>query len=403
MVNRRLGIGLLTVVVVGLVAGLVGGVLGAIVVLRFANMQIVQTALIRSTILASPRFTPSPTMHQMSLSPTVTPPSLPTATPVPDIDQTTIEVVQANQSSVVTVVSLQGESAEQGPGEAKAVGSGIVLDHDGHIVTNEHVIRDAADLRVILPNGEEVIGTLVGLDRLTDLAVVKIDSNQLVPAVFGDSSSLQPGQRVVAIGSALGGFRNTVTVGVVSALGRQVVPRGEEYALENLIQTDVAINHGNSGGPLLDMQGEVVGVNTILIRRERDSEEVVQGISFAVPSNTVQQIVPQLVADGQVARPYLGVETQMVTSEVKATYALTVDHGARVETVLAGSPAERAGLRHGDVILAIDGEAINEDKPFINVLMRYHIDDTVELLVDRVGEELTLIVTLAESPEPYSP
>lgn len=395
MVNQRLGAGILTVVFVGLIAGLIGGMLGAIAVLRFANMQIVHTILIQSAT-PTPRLLPSPTVQPVTPSPTATSPPLPTATPVPDIDERTVGVVQANQNSVVTVVSLQEESAEEGEIERKAVGSGIVLDGAGHVVTNEHVVRDAAGLRVVLPGGEEAAGTLVGIDQLTDLAVVKVDADSLTPATFGDSSSLRPGQRVIAIGSALGGFRNTVTVGVISGLGRQVIPKDEEYALENLIQTDAAINHGNSGGPLLNMRGEVIGVNTILIRRERDSEEIVQGISFAVPSNTVQQIVPQLIAHGRIPRPYLGVEVRMVTAEIRATYALTVDQGARVEAVVAGSPAERAGLRRGDVILAINGETINDDNPFINVLVHHRIGDDIELLVNRVGEELTLMATLEE-------
>jgi 2-alkenal reductase len=314
------------------------------------------------------------------------------------VDELTIEVVRRNQGSVVTVVSLPEASTEPAGVGLKALGSGIVWDDGGHIVTNEHIVRGAAGLRVILPNGAETTATLVGMDQLTDLAVVKVEDSDLSPAKFGDSLSLQPGQRVIAIGSALGGFRNTVTVGVVSGLGRQIVPKDEAYALENLIQTDAAINRGNSGGPLLNMRGEVIGVNTILVRQERDSEEIVEGIGFAIPSDTVQQIVPQLLARGRVPRPYLGVEPLMVDPQVKATYALTVDHGARVENVVANSPAERAGLRHGDVILAVNGEPINEDHPFINAVMRHRIGETIELLINRVGEELTLTITLEEGP-----
>lgn len=398
MVNQRPGAGLLTAIVVGLVAGLIGGMLGAIVVMRFANTQVLQTAVIEPAT-PTPHPSPTPTIQRVLPSPTATIVPSPTPTPVPGIDELTVRVAQANRGSVVTVVNLSEGAAGQGGVETTALGSGIVLDRDGHIVTNEHVVRDAVSLHVILPTGEEAVGTRVGVDELTDLAVVKVDGSGLTPAKFGDSSSLQPGQRVIAIGSALGGFRDTVTVGVVSGLGRQVIPEGKQYALENLIQTDAAINHGNSGGPLLDVWGEVVGVNTILIRRERDSEEIVQGISFAIPSNTVQQIVPQLIAHGRVPRPYLGVEANLVTPQIKANYALSVDHGARVVEVAADSPAQAAGLRRGDVILSVDDEEINEDNPLINVLMRHRIGDTVGLLVSRVGEELTLSVTLEESPK----
>lgn len=398
MVNQRLGAGFLTIVLMGLIAGLVGGVLGAIAVIWFTNTQLLQTALIQVPT-PTPRASPTSAAQQVIPSPTATPIPSPTTTPVPGIDERTVEVVRMNRGSVVTVISLQEEVDEDGQVETKAVGSGIVLDREGHVATNRHVVQDGAGLRVILPDGEETASTLVGVDQLTDLAVVKVEAEGLTPATFGDSSSLKPGQRVIAIGSALGGFRDTVTVGVVSGLGRQVIPKDAEYALENLIQTDAAINHGNSGGPLLNMQGEVVGVNAILIRRERDSEEIVQGIGFAVPSNTVQEIVPDLIAQGYVPRPYLGVEIRMVTPELKATYALTVDHGARVESVMPESPAQRAGLQHGDVILAIDGKVIDEDNPFINVLMRHQIGETIELLVNRVGEELTLTTTLEKSPE----
>ncbi|MFQ5592920.1 MAG: S1C family serine protease [Anaerolineae bacterium] len=397
MVNQRPGAGFLSVILVGLVAGLVGGVLGAIVVVRFANTQVVQIAL-NQPATPTPHPSPTPTVRRVLPSPTATllPSPTPFPTPLPDIDERTIGAVAAFRESIVTVVSVLDGAGDQDGGETKVLGSGIVLDRDGHIVTNEHVVRDAASLRVILPDGEETTGKSVGKDELTDLAVVEATIGGLTPATFGDSSSLQPGQRVIAVGSALGGFRNTVTVGVVSGLGRHVIPQGKEYALENLIQTDAAINHGNSGGPLLNVQGEVVGVNTILIRRELDSDEIVQGISFAVPSDTALQVVRQLIAHGRVPRPFLGVETHLVTPEIKATYALGVNHGARVEEVTPNSPAEDAGLRRGDVILSVDGEMINEDNPFINVLMHQRAGDSIELLVNRVGEELTFTVTLEE-------
>ncbi|MBS1251820.1 MAG: Serine protease Do-like HtrA [Anaerolineales bacterium] len=398
MLDQPQGAGCLTVVVVSLVTGLVAGMLGTIAVLRFDDMEIVQTALTQLET-PTPHATPTATQPRVTLSPTPTVLPTPSPTPLPDLDEVTTGVVRRNLASVVTVVNLRTGSDGEGSAEPKALGSGIVFDREGYIVTNEHVVRDADSLRVVLPNGEEAVGTRVGVDELTDLAVVRVDGVSLTPVTFGASSDLQPGQRVIAIGSALGGFRNTVTAGVVSGLGRQVVPKDQEYALENLIQTDAAINRGNSGGPLLDMQGEAVGVVTILIRRERDSEEIVQGIGFAIPSSTVRDIVPQLIAEGRVRRPYLGVEAHMVTPDIKATYALSVDQGARVEAVVAGSPAEAAGLRHGDVILSIDGEAINEDNPFMNVLMRRQIGEGVELRVNRVGEELTLVATLGERPE----
>ncbi len=311
-----------------------------------------------------------------------------------------MEVAAQAGQSVVTVLSLQeGAETPADVGEVKTLGSGLILDERGHIVTNYHVVANPENLRVILPDGTQYQATVVGIDEFTDLAVIRIDATGLVPAVLGDSSELRSGQWVIAIGSALGEFRNTVTVGVVSGLNRRVLIPDQAYALEDLIQTDAAINHGNSGGPLLNLDGEVIGINTILVRRQRYSDEGVQGIGFAIPINRVRRIASDLIQHGRVARPYLGVVVQMVTPQLKADLALPVDHGAWVDKVLPDSPAARAGLRHGDVILSLDGIPVNEEHPFLNVLMRYRIGDTVELRVNRVGEELTFKVTLSDNTE----
>jgi 2-alkenal reductase len=317
---------------------------------------------------------------------------------IPVVEAKTMEVAAQAGRSVVTILSLQkGAETPADVGEVKTLGSGLVLDEQGHIVTNYHVVANPENLRVILPDGTQYQATVVGVDEFTDLAVIHIDAAGLVPAVLGDSSELRPGQWVIAIGSALGEFRNTVTVGVVSGLDRRVLIPDQAYALEDLIQTDAAINHGNSGGPLLNLDGEVVGINTILVRRQRYSDEDVQGIGFAIPINVVRRIVPDLIEHGRVPRPYLGVTVRMVTPQLKADLALPVDHGAWIDEVLPDSPAARAGLRHGDVILSLDGVPVNDEHPFLNVLMRYRIGDTVELRVNRVGEELTFEITLASN------
>ena len=311
-----------------------------------------------------------------------------------------MEVAERAGRSVVTVLSLQAPAGEAtGAEEIQTLGSGLVLDTRGHIVTNYHVVAHPDNLQVILPDGRKYRAAVVGVDKFTDLAVIKVRAIGLVPATLGDSSRLRPGQWVIAIGSALGEFRNTVTVGVVSGLHRRVKFIDEAYALEDLIQTDAAINHGNSGGPLVDLDGRVVGINTIIVRRQRFSDESVQGIGFAIPINLVKQIVPDLIAHGQVARPYLGATVRMVTPQLQADLALAVDHGAWIKAVTPHSPAARAGLRHGDVILAIDDVPVDEEHPFLNVLMRHHIGDTVTLRVNRVGEKLTVTVTLEQTPK----
>lgn len=399
MADQRRHVGMLSVVVVALVAGILGGILGNLIVSRLTGTYLAQTAR-RTDPTLTILIQPSPTVKVIQTSPTPTAIPSPTVTPVSDIEDRTVRAIQANRDSVVTIIASRDEAAQRGvPQLTQVVGSGVVFDRYGHVVTNEHLVGNAEMLRVILPDGRETTGERVGVDQLTDLAVVKAaDMDHLVPASFGDSSALLPGQRVIAIGSALGTFRDTVTVGIVSGLGRRVIPSDKEYALENLIQIDAAINRGNSGGPLLNTEGEVVGVNTILVRHERTSDEVIEGINFTIPSQTVTEIVPQLISFGRVRRAYAGLETQIVTADVRANYALRVDHGARVEAVVSDSPADRAGLRRGDVILTIDDLSIDEEVPFPNALMYYAIGDTVELYIDRVGEVLTLTVTLEDSP-----
>jgi S1-C subfamily serine protease len=397
MADQRRSAGMLSVVVVALVAGIVGAILGSLIVPRLTGTNLAQTTQ-RTDSPPTVQIQPSPTVKQIQPTATATVTPMPTATSVPDVEERTVHAVQVNRDSVVTIVASGADAADGATVPAQAIGSGVVFESDGYIVTNEHLVRNAESLLVILPDGREIPGERVGTDEFTDLAVVKVDAHDLAPASFGDSSALLPGQRVIAIGSALGAFRDSVTVGVVSGLGRHVVPTDREYALQDLIQIDAAINRGNSGGPLLNVQGEVIGVNTILVRHERTSDEVIEGINFTIPSETVREVVPQLITSGHVRRPYAGLVTRIVTADVEATYALRVDQGARVEEVVPGSPADTAGLRRGDVVLAVDDLMIDEELPFPNALMRYAIGDTVELHIDRVGEPLTLTITLEETP-----
>lgn len=307
-----------------------------------------------------------------------------------------VEAVKRLGSSIVTVVSTLSSPVEGPEGRIPEVakGSGVILDERGFIVTNEHVVRDSRGLSVILANGEKYPGRLVGTDYpFTDLAVIKIDAQDLPAAELGNSEALVVGQRVVAIGNALGDFRNTVTMGVVSGLHRSWQREG--ILMEDLIQTDAAINHGNSGGALANSLGQVVGINTSVIRTT-ESGEPVEGIGFAIPSNTVRLIAEQLIGKGKVVRPFLGISHQQLTPSLASLYNLPMKYGAYVLRVSPNTPADRAGLKEHDIILQIGDVPLDSDHPFLNVLMSYRPNETATLLVYRAGRELKLEVIFAE-------
>jgi len=301
-----------------------------------------------------------------------------------------VEVVDQVADAVVTVVN---EQTARGVGlQPTGSGTGFIIDEEGHIVTNWHVVTGGQSFLVIFADGRRQTARLVGSDRLSDLAVVRVDGE--VPAVvpLGDSDGLKPGQPVLAIGSPLGSFTNTVTQGIISALGRDFP--GSSYT--NLIQHDAAINPGNSGGPLFNFAGEVVGVNTLGIPQQ--GGQLVQGLFFAIPSNTVKKIAQLLIDDGRVVYPYLGISFQTVTWQVAAQAGLDVDHGILVTEVVSGGPADRAGIQPDDVIVAIGGVAIDQRHSFQEILFEHEPDETVEVTVQRGDERLTVEVTLGERP-----
>ncbi len=303
--------------------------------------------------------------------------------------------------AVVTVINqLQASMDPWGNFGAapEASGSGVIVDPRGYIVTNYHVVESASTLSVILPDGTRKDAQLVGQDYpFSDLAVIKIDGDGYPFAVLGDSDQLQVGEQVVAIGSALGDFRNTVTTGIVSALGRTLAVSADEV-MEGMIQTDAAINHGNSGGPLVNLQGQVVGINTAIIRGSDYSGDVAEGLGFSIPSNTVRYVVDQLIANGKVARPYLGVQTTTITPNLAAYYNLPVDHGIYINRVTAGGPADQAGIATGDIVTKIDDKTIDEDHPLINVLSHFESGQQVTAEVNRKGTTLSVTVVLGERP-----
>ena len=271
------------------------------------------------------------------------------------------------------------------------VGSGVIFDEAGHIITNNHVVEDARDIRVTLPDGRTFPAKLIGTDRRTDLAVIKIEGANLPAARLGDSDKLRIGEWVVAIGNALGLEGGpTVTAGVVGALNRSITEPNGEY-LENLIQTDAAINPGNSGGPLINLSGDVVGINTAIASEA-------QGIGFAISISAARPIVGDLVSYGRVIRPFLGIQSQAVTPAVATRYDLSVKEGLLILAVERGTPASRAGLLQGDVISAIDGERVGNMRDLRAILDKHKPGDTVQLTIIRTGRQSAVGVTLAESP-----
>ncbi|MDQ2806675.1 MAG: trypsin-like peptidase domain-containing protein [Chloroflexota bacterium] len=320
--------------------------------------------------------------------------------PLPQ-DEAIVQVVERVGPAVVTVINKLDPQLNRGfSGEAS--GTGVIMDRSGLIVTNNHVVAGTSALQVIFADGRKTDATLVGTDVISDLAVLRVSGAVPAVAVLGDSTDLHPGQAVIAIGSALGDFQNTVTTGIISGLNRKL-PGNNGITMENLIQTDAAINHGNSGGPLLNLHGEVIGINTAVVRSTGAGTDVAEGLGFAISVNTVKTITSELVSKGRVARPYLGVDSRPINRAIASYYDLrdengVLDQGVVVVGVTANSPADTAGVRAGDVITAINGQALDETNTLANALTHFGISDSITLTVVRARQTQQLPVTLAERP-----
>lgn len=314
------------------------------------------------------------------------------------------DVVAKVAPAVVTVVNEQeyqsGAMSGNASGQLQPVGSGtgFVIDNDGHIVTNWHVVDGGDKFFVIFADGTKQDATLVGSDEVSDLAVVQVANPPATTLNFGDSSALAPGESVLAIGSPLGSFSNTVTEGIVSATGRNFPYDGSgPQVYDDLVQHDAAINPGNSGGPLFDLAGNVVGVNTLGIPTD-DQGQPVQGLFFAIPSNTVKTIVSKLITDGKVTYPFFGVSPVALDPVSAAANDIPVDSGAYVANVSAGSPADQAGIKEGDIILAIDGTKIDQSTSFTEALFPHQPGDQVKVALQRGDQKMTKDVTLGQRP-----
>ncbi len=314
-----------------------------------------------------------------------------------EISTAITDAVELVEPAVVTVVgAVNGQASGLGIlSERQVSGSGFIITADGYIVTNNHVVEDVASLAVILSDGTQLPASVVSNDAYSDLAVLKAEGDMPGVAVLGDSDRLKPGETVIAIGSPLGDFRNSVTVGVISATGR-MLSTGRGYEMENLIQTDAAINSGNSGGPLVNLAGEVVGVNTLVVRGNSGGGASAEGLGFAVPANTARLISEQIIQSGYFARPYLGVQIQHINPNIAQRYDLSVEWGAYVVRVVNGTPAEQAGIQVGDIITRIGTKQLGESTQFVNALFAYQPGEQVELEVMRADERLLLQVMLVE-------
>jgi Do/DeqQ family serine protease len=275
-----------------------------------------------------------------------------------------------------------------GERERSGVGSGVIIDAQGHILTNLHVIKGADEITVRFHNKKEVAGKIVGTDATTDLAVIRIPAGEgVVAAKLGDSDRIEVGEWAIAIGSPFG-LEQTVTVGVVSATGRSevgIVPN------ENFIQTDASINPGNSGGPLLNAQGEVIGINTAILSSG-------QGIGFAIPINTAQRVANALISRGRVVRGWLGVSLEPLNDDLAQALGAPKGRGVVVKRVLPGGPAEKAGLLPNDVVLRFGEATVGDLQHFQRLVLDAPVDRPVSLRVLRQGKEVTVSVTISEAP-----
>lgn len=308
-------------------------------------------------------------------------------TPDGDSREGEMSLQEIYETNIPAVVSISAAT-----GSGSSTGTGVVLSANGYLVTNYHVIRQALAINVTLTDERELRATLVGEDPVSDLAVLRVDAEDLTPAQFGDSDGVRVGDSVVAIGDPLGvELRGTMTDGIVSAISRDVQVDGR---VMNLIQTNAALNSGNSGGPLINRFGQVIGINTMKIGTFADSSGV-EGLGFAIPSASVKEIVNQLLSQGYVSgRPWLGIEVESYSTFYQRFYR--VPKGVYVTDVQAGSPAEAADLRIGDIILAADGSAVTDMDALNTQLYTHAPGDSMTFSVYRNGRQGEVTVTLEE-------
>lgn len=313
-------------------------------------------------------------------------------------EQQGILAVRLAKASVVNIIGVENQATSTtgsgGPTISSApdevLGTGFVLDATGMIVSNNHVVEDPnMSYTVILSDGTEYPAKILDLDKFDDIALLQISAQNLIPAVLGDSDSLETGQTVFAIGNSLGKYEYTVTRGVVSGLGRAVDVSEDAVSLHNLIQTDAAINPGNSGGPLINLAGQVVGMNTLI-----DTEG--SNLGFAIPVNVIKDAVQQLKTFGKVSRPFLGVMFISIDPATQITRNLSVQNGALITAVKQGTPASDAGLMAGDIIIGVNNIVLNQNNFLDNVIAKLTAGSQVTLKVLRNNQEQDMPVILGQ-------
>ena len=335
-------------------------------------------------------------------------------------EQKIIDIVKENSPSVVSVVAYKDvpvyeqtfqqdfffiiPKLEQKGTERQQVGAGtgFIVSSDGLILTNKHVVSDKdAEYVVIMTDNKEYNAKVLARDPVQDLAIMKIEGgNSFKPLKLGSVDDIQIGQTVIAIGNALGRFQNTVSVGVISGLGRTIVATGPDFAterLEDIIQTDTAINRGNSGGPLINLKGEVVGINTAVSTEG-------ENIGFAISIDKAKRSIEQVKTLGRISYPYMGVRYIILNKEISKARDIEVDYGALIvgddePAVVDGSPAQKAGIKEGDVILEINGEKITEDNSLAKIISKYNPFESLNLKILRDGQEIYLNIILGEWEE----
>jgi 2-alkenal reductase len=348
-------------------AALLGTVAGGLIVFSFLESQI-----------------PTP---QVILQPTP-PEQVKLNTSPAELETSVTDAVEQVGPSVVTVVGiLSGQPVS---------GSGVIFSSQGYVLTNNHVVEGTSQLGVILADGTELPADTIGTDMYADLAVLQTQGDLTFVASLGNSDLLKPGETVIAIGSPLGEFVNTVTVGVISATGRSL-DTGNGFLMEDLIQTDAAINQGNSGGPLINLAGEVVGINTLVVRGSGFSNTIAEGLGFAIPINTAKTVSEQILEKGFFARPFLGIRWQPITPRISRIYNLPVEWGTYISDVIPGSPANTGGLQEGDIITRIGSIALDEDHTYINTLFTHEPGDQVTISITRGNQQIDVDVNLGES------
>jgi len=362
------------VVVVAIVAGILSGSLSGAAV---ANLM--QSGAAPATTSGSPTGSNVSSVH---------------------IDESSAIISAVNDAmpAVVTIRSTTGSGAFGG---ATGSGSGFIFDSNGWILTNRHVVQDAQQLQVIFNDTSTLPATVYGIDTVTDLAIVKVDATGLPTIPLGSSADLHPGQLAIAIGNPLGNFENTVTTGVISGLGRQIfagdATQSSSEQLNNLIQTDAAINPGNSGGPLLNSAGQVIGINTAV-------SQDAQGIGFAIPIDTAKPILDEALAGKPLERPWIGVRYVAITKQIASQQNLPVDAGVLISSdtnnpaVIPGSPADKAGLRSGDIVTSVDGTALDAQHDLSTLILPHQPGDQIVLSVLRNGKSSEVTVTLGTFP-----